>query len=454
MSGTGEPGGPAGGPGGSGGAPEGTVPEGAVPGGAGTPAGPGTAVVHEALAEPRRRVRARWVTGVVLVNVGINVAFFAPINILIGLQATAIDELNKEAILSLVTGCGAAVSLVMNPLTGALSDRTTSKLGRRSPWILGGAILGSAALLLLSGATTIALLLLGWCLVQAGANAAYSTITAAVPDRVPVDQRGQVGGLAALGQTVGILGGSVVGFVIFGNVAFGYWLCAGALLLSVVPYLFHSDDPVLPRALREPFRFGAFLRSFWINPARYPDFGWAWLTRFLMFVGNQLTIVYLLFFLTDVIEHPDPAGGVLILTGLYAFMVIATTVVAGRWSDKAGKRRVFVAGSSAVIACAALIMAFFPVWPGAIAGATVLGIGFGAYLAVDFALLTQVLPSAAARGKDMGVINIAAALPQVVAPVLAFLSVKFLGGYTALFVIAAVIGLSAAALVYKIKSVP
>ena len=414
----------------------------------------GGATVPEALAEPVRRVGPRWVTGVVLVNVGINVAFFAPINILLGLQATAIDAANKEAILSLVTACGAAVSLVANPLSGALSDRTVSRLGRRSPWILGGAILGTAALLLLSGATTIALLLLGWCLVQLGANAAYSTVFAAIPDRVPVEQRGQVGGLAAMGQTLGILGGSVIGFVIFGNIAFGYWLCAAALLLSVVPYLVRSDDPVLPRAEREPWKLGEFLRGFWINPALHPDFGWAWLTRFLMFVGNQLTIVYLLFFLTDVIRHPNPPGGVLVLTGLYAGMVVVTSVIAGRWSDRVGKRRVFVAGSSALIACAALIMAIFPVWTGAIVGAGVLGIGFGAYLAVDFALLTQVLPSAAARGKDLGVINIAAALPQVVAPALALVAVKYLGGYGSMFTLAAVIGLASAVLVYRIKSVP
>ncbi|MDN5754545.1 MAG: MFS transporter [Arthrobacter sp.] len=417
--------------------------------GAGTAASPA-----EALIEPTRRVGARWVTGAIMVNLVINVAFFAPINILIGLQATAIDAGNKEAILTLVTACGAAVALVANPVTGALSDRTTSRWGRRSPWILAGAVLGTAAMLFLSGATTVAALVIGWALVQAGCNAMYSTITAAVPDRVPVAQRASVGGLAAMGQTLGILGGSVVGFVISGNIAVGYWICAAAIAVGVIPYLTHRDDPVLPPGHHPPFRLGRFLRSFWINPVKHPDFGWAWLTRFLMFVGNQLVIVYLLFFLTDVIHHPDPAAGVLVLTGLYAVMVVITSVLAGRWSDRVGQRKVFVAGASAVIACAALIMAFFQVWPAAMVGAAVLGIGFGAYLAVDFALLTQVLPSAAARGKDMGVVNVAAALPQVVAPALALLAVKFLGGYMALFVLAAIIGLAAAALVYRIKSVP
>jgi MFS family permease len=406
-----------------------------------------------ALAEPERKVTARWVTGLVLVNVGINAAFFGPINIFIGQQAISIDAPSKEAIFSLVTGCGAAVSLVANPLFGALSDRTVSSFGRRAPWILAGAILAAAALLAMSGATTVALMLLFWCLVQLGANAAYAAITAAVPDRVPVPQRATVGGLAAMGQTVGILLGAVFGAVVSGNYMVGYWLCAAALVLSVLPYLFHRNDPVLPLSARPPFQLKAFARGFWISPARHPDFAWAWLTRFLMNVGNQLTIVYLLFFLRDVIGHEDPALGVLVLTGIYAVLVIITAVLAGPWSDRVGKRKPFVIGSSVTIAMAGLIMAFFPVWPGALAGAAVLGIGFGAYLAVDFALLTQVLPQAADRGKDMGVINVAASLPQVFAPTLAFLSIQYLGGYVTLFSAAAVIGLLGAVFVVKIKGV-
>lgn len=423
-----------------------------VPDPSGTSALPGGGSTA-ALAEPERKVTARWVTGLVLVNVGINAAFFGPINVFIGQQAISIDAPSKEAILSLVTGCGAAVSLVANPLFGALSDRTVSGFGRRAPWVLAGAILATAALLAMSGATAVALMVLFWCLVQLGANAAYAAITAAVPDRVPVPQRATVGGLAAMGQTVGILIGAVFGAVVSGNYMVGYWLCAAALLLSILPYLFHRNDPVLPLSARPPFHWKTFAKGFWISPARHPDFAWAWLTRFLMNVGNQLTIVYLLFFLRDIIGHEEPALGVLILTGIYAVMVMITAVLAGPWSDRVGKRKPFVIVSSVTIAMAALIMAFFPVWPGALAGAAVLGIGFGAYLAVDFALLTQVLPQAADRGKDMGVINVASSLPQVFAPAIAFLSIQYFGGYVTLFSAAAVIGLLGAVFVVKIKGV-
>ena len=406
-----------------------------------------------ALSEPTQKVTARWVTGLVLVNVGINAAFFGPINIFIGQQAIAIDAPSKEAILSLVTGCGAAVSLVANPLFGAFSDRTTSRFGRRAPWVLAGAILATAALLAMSGAVTVAMMVLFWCLVQLGANAAYAAITAAVPDRVPLKQRGGVGGLAAMGQTLGILTGAVFGAVVTGNYMVGYWLCAAALLLSVLPYIFHRNDPPLPAAGLRAFRPRTFIKGFYISPFVYPDFAWAWLTRFLVNVGNQLTIVYLLFFLRDVIGYQDPATGVLVLTGIYAVMVMITAVIAGPWSDRVGRRKPFVIGSSIIIAMAGAIMAFFPVWPGALAGAAVLGIGFGAYLAVDFALLTQVLPFAVDRGKDMGVINIANSLPQMVAPLVAYLSVRQFGGYVTLFSTAAVIGLLGAVFVLKIKNV-
>lgn len=413
-----------------------------------------TSTLPEALQAPTQNVSRAWVTSVVLVNVGINVVIFAPINILLGLQATAIDAANKEAILSLVTACGAAVALIANPFFGALSDRTVSKMGRRSPWILAGAVLGAASLLMLSGATTVGLMLIGWCALQASVNAAYATATAAVPDRVPLAKRGSVGGLAAMGQTVGILLGAVVGFVISGNIDVGYIICAAALVVSVVPYVLRPNDPQLPKEYRLPFRLGEFVKSFWINPVKHQDFGWAWLTRFMMNTGNQMTIVYLLFFLTDVIRHPDPAGGVLVLTGTYAVMVIVSAVIFGPLSDKSGKRKVYVIFSSVVVACSALIIAVSQTFPGAVLGAAVLGFGFGAYLAVDFVLLTQVLPSAQARAKDMGVINIANSLPQVVAPALALFAVTVIGSYTALFIVAACIGLVGATLVRNIRSVP
>ncbi|MEO3934826.1 MFS transporter [Micrococcaceae bacterium Sec7.4] len=411
-----------------------------------------------ALSEPDRAVRPVWIAGVVLVNLGINAAFFAPLQVLLGQQAAAFSEADKEAILALVTGAGAAVSLVANPLFGAFSDRTSSPLGRRVPWVLFGAVLGAAALIALAGAPNVAIMTLLWCLVQAGCNGAYAAITAAIPDRVPVAQRGTVGGLAAMGQTVGILIGAVIAAVVTGNFAVGYVVCAVALLAGVVLYFFRNDDARLPAAARPPFRLAGFVKGFWISPALHPDFAWAWLTRLLVNIGNHMVTLYLLFFLTDAVHLQETQGmapefGVLILTGLYAVMVIISSVIGGRLSDRMGRRKPLVIMSSAIIAVASLILAFAPNWTGALLGASVLGIGFGCYLAVDFALITQVLPAALSRGRDLGVLNIANSLPQVLAPLIAFPFVTLWGGYVSLYVAAAVIGLLGAVFVVKIKGV-
>lgn len=406
-----------------------------------------------ALAEPTVNVRHRWTTSIVLVNVGINAAFFGPIQVLLGQQAADFSEADKEGILALVTGAGAAVSLVANPLFGTFSDRTTSRFGRRVPWVFIGALLGTIGLVGLAGAPTVAAMTLLWCLVQLGCNGALAATTAAIPDQVPVRQRGIIGGLSSMGTVAGILMGAAIAAVVAGNFSLGFIICAGALIVGMVPYLFFSNDPVLDANDKPLFTWPAFVKGFWISPRRYPDFAWAWITRFLVNVGNHLVTLYLLFFLTDAVGFENPEFGVLILTGIYAVLTLITAVIGGRWTDKVGKRKPFVIVSSVFIALAALILAFFPTWPGALTGAAVLGIGYGVYLAVDFALLTQVLPSAASRGKDMGVINVANSLPQVIAPIIAWPLVTILGGYVTLYVVAAVIGLLGAFFVVKIKGV-
>ncbi|MGH2604348.1 MAG: MFS transporter, partial [Dehalococcoidia bacterium] len=148
--------------------------------------------------------------------------------------------------------------------------------------------------------------------------------------------------------------------------------------------------------------------------------------------------------------------------------LLVTVVLGGLWSDRVGKRRVFVCAAGTVMSLAAFTLAFWQSWPGAVVAAVILGIGFGAYTSVDFALITQVLPAAVDRAKDLGVINIANSLPQVLAPVVAAPLVAGLGaylatatgldktfsGYAALYVAAGVIGLLGAVLVYRIRSVP
>ncbi|TDW19204.1 MFS transporter [Kribbella kalugense] len=412
---------------------------------------PEPGVVPAALAEPTVRVRAGWTAAVVLANVGVFAAWLGPIQVLLAQQSEAVAPGNKEFVFGLVTGVGAAVSVFANPAFGAISDRTTSRRGRRAPWVLAGAVGGAVGLLVLAGATAVGLMIVGWCLMQLFGNALLAAATATVPDRVPVDQRGVVGGWVAISQVLGALVGTALATVA-GGIGLGYVACAGFLLLSVVPYLLRSHDaplvtPPPPLVLRE------FLRGFWISPRRYPDFGWAWLTRFLFNVGNALGTLYLFYYLQDEVGRADADTGVLILTAIYSVCVLVTAIGFGGWSDRSGRRKVFVTGSGLVMAVAGVILAVWPTWPGAILGAIVLGTGFGVYLSVDFALLTEVLPSARDRAKDLGVINIANSLPQVLAPAIAAPIVKHLGGYPVLYLLASAVTLLAGVLVRQIRSV-
>jgi MFS family permease len=275
-----------------------------------------------------------------------------------------------------------------------------------------------------------------------------AALFAAVPDQVPLRQRGMVGGWLGVGQTLGIVVGSGLAAAV-GGIAAGYLACAAFLLITTVPYLLLRKDTVLEPVDRPRLS----IRDFWISPRRYPDFGWAWLTRFLLNLSNSVAIVYLLYFLQDEVGHSDPDSGVFILTGIYAVTLLSTVVASGIWSDRASRRRVFVCWSGIVMSVAALLLAFWPTWTGAMVAAAVLGLGFGVYLSVDFALMTEVLPAAGDRGKDLGVINIANSLPQVLAPVIAAPIVTYLGGYPVLYVLSALVGVAGSVLVYRIRSV-
>ncbi len=417
------------------------------------------------LREPTVSPPRRWVGWLTLASIGLWAGFFGPIQVLLAEQAEAISPGDKEFAFGLVTGLGAAVSVVCNPLFGAFSDRTTWRRGRRLPWIAGGAIGGAVALVLLASADSLLTMALSWMLAQVALNALLAAVTAMVPDQVPVSSRGAVGGLLAIAQTLGIVGGVAIASAT-GDIATGYVVTAAVLVLTAIPLCLQSRDSAISSA--PPFVPGEFVRSFWISPRANPDFGWAWITRFLVNLGNALGTLYLLFYLDDAVGYADPDQGVFILTAAYAGALVATTMVFGAWSDRLGRRKPFVIWSGVVSALAALILALSQTWPMAIIGAVVLGCGYGIYTAVDFALVTQVLPQAAARGKDLGVINIANALPQVLAPVVAtvvLVAVRGLGGsvetrgegfslgYAAVYALAATCCLVGSLLVDRIRSV-
>jgi MFS family permease len=406
---------------------------------------------------PATRVRKAFIGTLALANLAVWMGFFTPIQLLLPeqLEDLAGDE-GKVGALGLVTGVGALVAVVATPLAGALSDRTTSRFGRRLPWLVGGTLLGALALVVLSRQSTVVGVLFGWAAAQAFFNAAYAGLTAEVPDHVPVQQRGTVSGWFGLPQAVGVVVGVALVTSFTTTVVAGYLLIAVVIVALVVPFAVVTRDPVLDPADRPTL---ALTKGWWIDPRRFPDFGWAWLTRFLISLGNALGTLYLLYFLRDKVHYEQlfpgrsAEDGVLVLILIYAAGAVATAVGGGMWSDRTGRRKPLVIVSSLVMAAGAVLLAVWPTWTASMVAAALLGIGYGVYMAVDTALVTQVLPAAADRGKDLGIVNIANAAPQALAPALAAPVVAGLGGYPMLYALTAVVTIAGAVLVLPIRSV-
>jgi MFS family permease len=201
------------------------------------------------------------------------------------------------------------------------------------------------------------------------------------------------------------------------------------------------------------FQLGAFLKNFWINPRKYPDFGWAWLTRFIPFVGYFLGITYIFYYLQDVVKYPAALQGASTFSIVAAVVSLLSTVLGGFLSDRLKLRKLFVIVGMCIMAVAMLLLALFQVWLAVVVAAAVLGFGLGAYLAVDVAIVTLVLPSAENRAKDMGIVNIANTLPHSVAPVLAGFILALTHSYSVLYIAATVFVLLGILTVMPIKAV-
>jgi MFS family permease len=405
------------------------------------------------IAAPTTRVRRGWISLLSIANLGLFIGYFGPLQELLPNQVQEIDPAHKTIALGVVTAIGALVAVLMGPLAGAASDATSSRFGRRRPWIAGGALLGCAGLALLSGQHGLVGVTLGWCVGQAGLNAMQAGLSAAVPDRVPVNQRGLVSGWVGLTQSLGVVVGvALVTELITGQVS-GYLAVGVLVILTALPMALRHPDPRVPDDRLPRFEARSLLAVFRFPVRQHPDFAWAWGTRFLVQLGNALGTLYLLYFLRDKVEYSNPDNGLLILILVYTATTLLTVVVGGVLSDRSGRRKPAVVFSGYAMAAAALVLAVWETWTGAIVCAALLGLGYGVYLAVDQALITQVLPTAENRAKDLGIINIANSAPQVLGPALAAPIVTYLGGYPSLYVSVAVVTVLGSVFVRRIRGV-
>ena len=406
-------------------------------------------------AEPTKAVTGGWIALFATAWLGIWMAQLTPVQLLLPLQVEAqlgaTNWVDNVVAFGIISGIAGLCALVAYPLTGALSDRTTSRFGRRRPWIAAGALVFAASLLLLGLQESIVGVGVFWALALTGYCILTAALTATISDQVPVGQRGYVSGWISAPQAIGTILGLVLVTTLALGQFLGYALVAVLLVLLVLPFLLRVPDAVLASAERLTFR--TFIEGFWISPRAYPDFGWTLLSRVLVNFGNAFGTALLLQFLMYGLELPDAEDMLIILSVIYMVFVILASLVFGKLSDTLGRRKPFVFVAATLQGVAALLLAFAPDVTVAMVAAGLLGLGYGTFLSVDQALATQVLPDPHTRGKDLGIMNIATAVPQALAPLLGAFVVAWLVGFQGLFVLAAVAAILGAVAVLPIRSV-
>lgn len=402
----------------------------------------------------RGRLR-RLMLWMLFANVGIFMLWGAIPGILLPLQIQGIDPANKAINLAIATTIGAFAAMIAQPIAGMVSDRTRSRFGRRAPWMVGGAIVGGLSLIGISLANGLVQITIAWVCVQVAYNFAQGPLSAIMPDRVPRGVRGTFSALAGIGLMLGALGGQVVGSLFAKNIPAGYLFFAGLALVLIVLFVLFNKDLSNKSEPKPPFNFTEFLKTFWVSPIKHPDFFWGFTGRLLLYIGYFLVTGYQLFILQDYIGLKGNAVAVIPLLGLISFAgILISTAIGGPLSDKLGRRKLLAIIAGCVLAVALLVPWIMPTLTGMMIYSFISGLGFGAYQAVDTALMSEVLPSKSDFAKDLGVLNIAATLPQTLAPAVAGIIVVGLGGgYAALFPVGIVIALLGAFAVIPIKSV-
>jgi len=442
-----------------------------------TPVAP---VTRSPFAEPTRRVGGGWIALFATAWFGIWMAQLTPIQYLLPNQVALHvhgDWLAAVVQFGFISGIAGFFALITYPLTGFFSDRTTSRFGRRRPWMLAGVLVFGLSLILLGLQTTLLGIGFFWSTAIIGFCIASAAITATISDQVPVNQRGFVSGWISAPQAIGTIAGVELVTTIILTPLFGYVVVGVVVIVLALPFIFLVPDQVLRKDLR-PKGFGllAVIQGFWINPVKHPDFGWTLLGRILVNLGNALGTALLLYFLEFGLHMSETEAQDNITTLILVYLVffVAAAIICGRLSDRTGRRKVFVYISAYLQAAAALLLAFFQTFDFALVGAGLLGLGYGCYMAVDQALATQVLPDSHSRGKDLGIMNIATAVPQAVGPLLGagvvyvFAKLSVIGavtttatattagesaGFTALYVASGVLAILGGLAMISIKSV-
>lgn len=341
--------------------------------------------------------------------------------VLLPMHYKTIEGVNPDALIGIVNAFTAVASLIANLMFGNFSDRSRSRFGRRTPWILFGAVLGGVTLFLTGTTHNAVLLTIFYCACMFGLNCMIAPMVAILSDRVPSGIRGTMSAFYGAGATIGSPIGTMLGALFIKNLIPGFAV-AGVLMFlgGVVSMLIMPKEESADFLPKDEGSLKDVLVSF--RPPAFHgahDFYKAFVGRFCMLVSYQMIAVYQLYIIQNYIGQSvdESAVTVSVVSMIMMVMSLVGSFISGPVSDIIGRRKVPVVVASVLFAIGIAIPWVFPSSMGMYLFAGIAGLGYAVYSAVDQALLVDVLPNKEEAGKDLGILNMATTLGQMCGPI-------------------------------------
>jgi MFS family permease len=373
-------------------------------------------------------------------------------------QIEMIDPAEKVTNLGLITALSGIAAVAGLLAGGTISDRTVSRWGKRTPSLVVAAAASALVMTVMADASTVVTLAVFACALWFFANYYQAVMTAILPDQVPLEHRGIGASVLAIGVPLGVLVG--VNIAAQTSQRTGYLSLAALLVLTTLCFAAFAREPASTRAARPApaSRIGLAgrLRGFF-GGFRSRDFTLAFVGRAFMFFAIFSVTGYTYYILQDYVGTANLPGGnvqtaVSIMISIQMIACIISTAASGWLTDKVGRPKLLVVIASLGMAAAMVIPLFSATWPAMVVMQTLVGLFFGAYMAIDLALMTMVLPDPDAEGRDMAILAVAVSGPQIFSPAAAAAVIAGLG-YPALFGFGAVSAVAGGIAVLAIKSV-
>ncbi|PJM73506.1 transporter [Bifidobacterium primatium] len=403
----------------------------------------------------------RYVGGFMAFAVLSGVAFFGTMSVLVPQRLRAdlgMGATESTAALGAINSAGSIASIFIALFIGALSDRTASRWGKRTPWIFTGAFIYGICFWSLSRPSTAVLIGIFYVIALIGLNMVQAPIYALISDRVEESNRATVsaaiGGGGVIGQGIGTLIGSrfienvEVGFICTGLCA----LAAGVLAVVITPKEPSSKDMV--KDTSKPM-WKVIVESLTPPLKDCGDFYRAFICRTCLIVAYQMIFSYQLYILTDHIGESTKQAAVSmsVISVLTMVASMVASLISGPIADALHRRKAPIAVACAVFAIGLAMPWIFPTQMGMFLFGGIASFGYGMYLSVDQALNVDVLPNKETAGKDLGFMNIATCAGQAIGVAITSSIVAATGSYNFVFPTAIAMAAIAAIAVLGIKRV-